>query len=116
MQLACFHCRQNLIEFSRRIRIELLHLLGSNHSFSDKAVAPDFSRRRMRFDLLVKRRLRECRLVGLVVSVTPIANEIDQEILAEFCAILDAESNEMKAGLRNISGDVNDRHLEAFSQ
>ena len=48
-------------------------------------------------DDLVHQRLRERRLVGLVVAVTAIADEVDEEILIEPLAIRDAEAHGLNA-------------------
>ena len=70
----------------------------------------------MRADLVVERRLRERRLVRLVVPVTPVADEIDQEILAEFRAVLDAKSRNSRAQVGVLGVDVHDRNLESLGQ
>ena len=67
-------------------------------------------------DDLVHQRLRERRLVGLVVAVPAIADEVDEEILIEPLAIRDAQPHGLEARLRVVGVDVDDRNLEALRE
>ena len=64
-------------------------------------------------DLLVHQRLRERRLVALVVAVAAVADQIDQEVAAEPRAILPGQARRLEAGDRIVGVDVDDRNLEA---
>ena len=70
----------------------------------------------MRGDDLIDLRLRERRLVALVVAVLPIADEVDQVIQLESLAIGDGEPRRFDARDRIVGVDVRDRHLEAARQ
>ena len=61
-------------------------------------------------------RLRECRLVAFVVAVSPVADEIDQEIATESRAILPRHPRGFEARDRIVGVDVDDRNLEAARQ
>ena len=74
MYFPCFHGGQNSIELCRRISVDFLHLVRADDPFCNQTVAPHFAGRRMRANFLVERRLRKGRLVGLVVSMTTVAD------------------------------------------
>ena len=78
--------------------------------------AADLARRRMVRDDLVHHRLRERRLVGLVVAVAAVADEVDEEILIEPLAVGDAKTHGLDARLGVVGVDVHDRDLEALRQ
>ena len=54
-----------------------------DHAALDQRAAPDLADGRLRRDLLVHQRLREARLVSLVVAVAPVADQVDQEVALE---------------------------------
>ena len=116
MNLAGLHCRLNPVEIGRCLDVDLFDLFGGDDSFSDETIAPNFSRRWMRPYLFVQRRLSECWLVRLVVSVTTIAHDVDQEVLPEFRPVLDRQSDHLNARLRIVGVDVNDRNFESLCQ
>jgi hypothetical protein len=61
----------------------------------------------------VHRRLRERRLIAFVVAVTPVADEIDEDIALEGHAIAEREPRGRHAGLRVVGIHVKDGNLEA---
>ena len=66
----------------------------------------------MRRNLLVHQRLRERRLVAFVVPVTPVADQIDQEVALESAAVFPREPCSFEAGRWIVGIDVHDRDLE----
>ena len=56
------------------------------------------------------------RLVALVVAVTPVADEVDQEVETEADAIFPRQPRRLEAGDRIVGVDVDDRNLEAARQ
>ena len=64
---------------------------------------------RVRADLLVHQRLRERRLVAFVVPVTPVADQVDQEVAPEARAVLPRQPRGLEAGGRIVGVDVDDR-------
>src|SRR5437867_3096006 len=116
MDLAGFHRRLNSVEIRRCLRLDLLDLVGGDDSFRDEPTPPHLTWRGMRPNLFVKHRLGERRLVRLVVSVTAIADYVDQKILAELRAILDRQADDLDARLCIVGVDVNDRNLEALGE
>src|SRR5206468_3747895 len=67
-------------------------------------------------DLLVHPRLRERRLVGLVVAETTVSDEVDQEVLAELLTVGAGHTGDRHARLRVIGIDMDDRYLESFGK
>src|SRR5688500_2229559 len=106
----------NLLELRGDLRIESLHILGRDDSFGSEALTPHFTRRRVPANLRVHRRLCERRLVGLVVAVPSIADQVDEEILPELRAVLDAELHHLDAGVRVFRVYVHYRNLEALRE
>src|SRR5215207_240959 len=93
-----------------------LHVLRGRDAFAYETLAPDLTRRRVGLDRRVQGGLRERGLVALVVSVTAVADEIDQEVLLELRAIRDTESHGRDARLEIVRVDVDDRNLEALGE
>src|SRR5579872_5359762 len=52
----------------------------------------------MLFDLLIEKRLRDCRIVDLTVPMAPVTDQVDDDVGAEFIAIFGGNA-----------GDANDR-------
>ena len=77
--------------------------------FSTSVRAQLLTHGRMRRDRLVHHRLRERRLVALVVSVAPVADEVDQEVEAEARAVLPRQPRRLEARDRIVRVDVHDR-------
>src|SRR5687768_15961745 len=100
----------------RDLVVERLHFIRGDQPLFDQALSPHLARRGMRLDLGVHRRLSESRLVGLVVPVTAIADEIHEKVLPELRAVLDPELHHAYAGVGVFRIDVHDRNLEPFRQ
>ena len=69
--------------------------------------------RRVRGDDLIDLRLRERRLIALVVAVLAIAHEVDQVIELEALAVGDRQARRLDARDRIVGVDVRDRNLES---
>ena len=84
---------------------------------SRPAVAPTARARSgaSRIDL-VHQRLGEERLVALVVPPAAVADQVDQEVLAEAVAVGLRQPRDREAGLGVVGIDVHDRDLEALGQ
>ena len=72
--------------------------------------------RRVRRNLPVHQRLRERGLVALVVPVSSIADEIDQEVPLESAAIFPCQPRRLETRRRIVGVDVDDRDLEPARQ
>ena len=84
------------------------------HALAHEPRRPHLARRRVRADRLVQLRLRERRLVGLVVTPAAIAHEVDQHVLRELVAIRHREPHRDEARFGIIGVHVHDRHLESL--
>ena len=71
-------------------------------------VGIDFPERRMLFDLLIKKRLGDGGIVDLAMTVTAVADEIDDDIGAEFVAVLGGNASDPHDGIDVFSVDVED--------
>ena len=72
----------------------------------------------MLLNLLVHQRLRDHRLVLLVVAELAIADDVDHHVLLEGLAVLDGNAGDQRHGFRVVAIDVEDRgfgHLEDVS-
>jgi len=65
-------------------------------------------------DRAVHQRLGEGRLVGLVVPVPAIAEQIDDDVLFELLAVFRGDAGGLDDGLGIITVDVEDRRLDAL--
>src|SRR5947207_8291222 len=81
----------DLVEGSHRVALERLDVLCRDNTFLDEPLAEDQPGRWMRLDRGVERGLGERGLVALVMSVPPIADEVDEKVLLELRAVGDAE-------------------------
>ncbi len=116
MNLPCLHRGLNPVEVRCRVGVDLLYLLRCDDSLGDETIPKHFTRRGMRPDFFVQGRLRERGLVRLVVSVTTVADDIDQKILAEFRPVFDRQPHDVDARLRIVGVHVNDRDLEPLGE
>ena len=65
----------------------------------------------MLVDLLVHERLGVARVVAFVVTVQPVADEVDDDVLVELLAEGDSEPADAHTGLRVVAVHVEDRRL-----
>ncbi len=77
----------------------------------DQLVGVELARARMLGDLLVHQRLRDHRLVGLVVAEAAEADEVDEHVAVELLAVLHRHLDREQADLRIVGVDVEDRRL-----
>ena len=107
---------ENPLELLRELIVDRIDVGFRDDTITHQARTPDLTRRRMRLDARVQLGLGEERLVGLVVTVTAIANEVDQEVLAEACPICNRDAHRHHAGFGVIRIDMHNRHVESFRQ
>ncbi len=78
----------------------------------DERAHVDLARRRVLPDDLVHLRLRGGGLVRLVVAMTPVADEIDDEVLVEGLAILERQARDEHGCLRVVAVHVEHRRFD----
>ena len=93
-----------------------LHLLARDHAFGDQAVGPQLGDALLVLDLGVHLRLRVGGLVGLVVPEAPVADQVDQDVVAELLAEGEGQAHGTHAGGHVVGVDVDDRHVEALRE
>ena len=86
-------------------------LPGREHAALFEPPAVALGDRGMRADLLVHHRLGGGRLVGLVVAVAAIADEVDDDVLLEGHAVVDRQLGHVGDGFRIVAVDVEDGRL-----
>mmetsp|Transcript_9016 Transcript_9016/g.23642 ORF Transcript_9016/g.23642 Transcript_9016/m.23642 type:complete len:272 (-) Transcript_9016:34-849(-) len=99
-----------LTEMRHRRFVHLLAiLLLSQHALRNELARVDRERRRVALDLLVHERLREHRLVQLVVAVPPVAKHVDYHVLLEPLAVLHRKLAHAHHGLDVVAIDMKNR-------
>ena len=109
------HRRVRVIALVHRRAIRRDHrvgVLGGDHAFGDQPVGVELARARMLVDLLVHQRLRDHRLVGLVVAEPAEADEVDEHVLVEALPVVERELGGEQARLGIVAVDVEDRRLD----
>ena len=101
-----------LVEVGADRRLHLGELGRGHHALIEEFFRIDVDDGRMRFDALVHRRLREHRLVRLVVTVTAIAEHVDDDGLLEALAELGRDLGDVDDGFRAVAVDVEDRRFD----
>ena len=91
-------------------------LLAGDHAFGDELVGPQLGDALLALDHLVHLGLRVGRLVGLVVAEAPVADEVDDRVVAELVAEGEGEAHRADAGGDVVGVDVDDRAVEALGE
>ena len=99
------------LEMMQDLALHVLHLGVGDDALADELLGIDLGHRRMLADDLVHLRLREARLVALVVTVAAIAEHVDDDRLAEFLPELGGDLGDIGDGLGIIAVHVEDRRL-----
>ena len=94
----------------------LLDLLLRDDALGDQAVGPHLGHALLVLDLRVHLRLRVGGLVGLVVPEAPVADQVDQHVVAELLAERECEPHGADARRHVVGVDVDDRHVEALGE
>ena len=93
--------RELLLEMRPEARLHALALFQRHDALLGQALGIDVDHRRMRLDRLVHQRLREHRLVGLVVAVAPVAEHVDDDRLLELLPELGGDLGDVHHGFRD---------------
>ncbi len=100
---------------SRPVAVVLHHLRGlalGQQPILLEPLAVDLARRRVLADRLVHDRLGRGRLVRLVVAVAAVADEVDDDVLAEFHAVVEREARDEDHRFGVVGIHVEDRRLD----
>src|SRR5436190_7525550 len=89
-----------------------LRLLGGDRPRLDQLLAVEREGRPLGGDLLVHHRLREGRIVELVVPVPAVADEVDEDVLLEALAKADGQAGRLHRGLGVVAVHVEDGRLD----
>src|SRR3982750_4649570 len=91
IRIGILRLREDMLEPIGDFAIHCLHLLFRHHALTHETRTPYLTWRRVHLDQIVQLRLRKARLIGLVVPVTAIADDVNEEILVESLAVRDRE-------------------------
>ena len=105
-------CLELDIELGAPDRLVLSDTLGGHHAFGDELVGIQIEDAAVALDLLVHQRLREGRLVALVVAEAPVAEHVDDDRLVEFLPELDRHLGGIGDRLGVVAVHVDDRRLD----
>ena len=94
----------------------LVDLLLGDDAVGHEPLGPQLRDAFLRLDRRVHLRLGVGGLVGLVVSEAPVADQVDQHVVAELLAEGEREPHGADAGGHVVGVDVDDRHVEALRQ
>jgi hypothetical protein len=97
-----------------RVAIILHHRIGvllGEDAVGDQAVGIDGPRGRVSADLFVHHRLGHRGLVRLVVTETPVTDQVDDDVLVELVAEVQRHARDEDDRLRIVAVDVEDRRL-----
>jgi hypothetical protein len=104
--------RELFFQVRAEARVHPLALLQRHDALFGEALGIDVDHRRMRLDRLVHQRLREHRLVGLVVAVAPVAEHVDDDRLLELLPELGGDLGDMHDGFGIVAVHVEDGRLD----
>ena len=93
-----------------------LDLLLGDGALGDEPVGPEFGDPLLGLDLGVHLGLGVGGLVGLVVPEAPVADQVDQDVVAELLAEGEGQPDGADAGRHVVGVDVDDRDVEALGQ
>ena len=96
--------------------LERVGLLGGEHALLDEPRGELLADGRVRGDALRHQRLRVRRLVLLVVAEAPVADEVDDDVVAEAAAVREREPDRRDRRLGVVGVDVDDRDVEALRE
>ena len=103
--------RERSVEPGTEVGFERLLVVGTDVAPLEQLLGVDRAHGVVRVDELVHPRLRERRLVGFVVAVPPIADEVDDDVLVERAPELEREMDHAHRGLGIVAVHVEDRRL-----
>ena len=93
-----------------------IRLFLRNDSLFYQALRPDFADTGMTADFLVHQGLREGGFLALIMPVAAVADQIYQEILAEFVAVSAGHFRHRDTGLRLVGVDMDNRISKPFAK
>ena len=103
---------EGLAQLLGEIGLDALDVGPLQDAAREQLLGVELSHRFLVADLLVEQRLREARLVALVVAVAAIADHVDHDVLPEALAPLHRHLHAVHDGLGLVAVHVQDRHLD----
>ncbi len=103
-------------KLGERLLEHLLRRRLVDDAFGEEPLRVRLAHRRLLGDALGLQRLGVRGLVLLVVTESPVADEIDDDVVSELLAIGECEPDRRDGRLGIVGVDVDDRHVEALRQ
>lgn len=101
--------------FASETCFKLLQILFSNDSLSNQLLRVKFISRRMVFDCLIHKWLGKGRLILLVMSISPVTYDINEDVFLELLPIGDCNFHAFIEDVRLISIDMDYGGINSFS-
>ena len=105
-----------LAQLREHLGFELVRLLLRNVAVGDETLGELLARGRVIGDRGREERLRVRGLVLLVVAVPPVADEVDDDVVAEAATVREREPDRRERRLGIVRVDVDDRDVEALRE
>jgi hypothetical protein len=93
---------------------EILEIVCIDHSSFKQLLRVEVINGRMVLDGLVQQRLGEGRLILFVVAISPVADQVDEDVLFELLAVGNSDLHALVEDVRSISVDVDDRSIDCL--
>ena len=100
------------LELALVVAQRLLGLLDRDVAAADQRLGVDLAHRALVLDQRVHQRLGHRRVVALVVAAPAVADQVDDDVLAERLAVLERQLGDPDAGLGVVAVHVEDRRLD----
>ena len=110
--LVGFGSLEILLQAAAEVAPDAIGLLRGHYPLADKPARIDLLGRRVAGDLAVHQWLGEGGLVGFVVAVAAITEQVDDDVLLEGLPVLDGEPGDVDHRLGVVAVDVEDRRLD----
>lgn len=104
--------REHLLQLTLEVLERLLRLFQRDVAATDEGLGVELAHRALLVDQGVHLRVGELRVVGLVVTAAPVADEVDHDVLVERLPELEGEPRDADHGLRVVAVHVDDRRLD----
>ena len=103
---------EDLLELLLEVAQRVLGVFERDVAAADQRLGVELSDAALAVDDVVHQRLRERRVVGLVVAAPAVADHVDDDVLLELAPVLDRELGHPHAGLGVVAVHVEDRRRD----
>ena len=108
----CVGLLEDRLELLAIVAQRVLGLLDGDVAAADQRLGVDLADRALLVDQVVHQRLRQARVIGLVVAATAVADQVDHDVLVERLPELVGQPRDVHHGLGVVAVHVEDRRLD----